>query len=174
MSTDQKILIVIDLQKGFVTEHSKPVVDPIKRALRQFDRVIFTKFINPDDSPFRRILDYQKLSEGSEETELVMEVAPDAVIIERPHYTCVTEELREQLEQMKAESVYICGIATEACVLKTVLDLFEHDIRPIVIKDWCASDQEQKYHDMAIELIEKAIKKENVISSADLAKKIAA
>jgi len=160
-----KVLIVVDAQKGFVTPSSQGVLEPIENLQYHFDKVIFTKFHNPDPSPFRRILKYCKLAPESEDTYLALEPRDDAVIIARPLYTCVTKELRDILSDWRVDEVYIAGIATEACVLKTVLDLFEYDIRPWVIADLCASDKNQRFHDMALELIASLIGPEHMVNS---------
>jgi len=158
-----KILIVVDAQKGFITECSAHVLEKLDKLQHQFEHVIFTKFYNPDPSPFHEILDYQKLSPGDDDTKLALTTRKDAIMIERPLYTCVTPEFLAQLKSWKAKEVYVCGVATEACVLKTVLDLFEHNIRPYVIEDICASDQDKRYHDIAIELMKKLVGQEQII-----------
>jgi nicotinamidase-related amidase len=157
-------LLIVDAQKGFVTACSKHVLPHLGKLQHQFKHVIFTKFYNPDPSPFREILDYHKLPPGDSDTEFSINPREGSIIIERPLYTCVTPELLEQLKKLDVREVYVCGIATEACVLKTVLDLFENNIRPYVIEDICASDQDKHYHDSAIELMKKLVGKEQIIS----------
>lgn len=164
-----RILIIIDVQKGFITECSSHVLERLDKLQHQFEHVIFTKFYNPDPSPFREILNYQKLSPGDSDTELALIPRKDAIIIERPLYTCVTEDLKKQLNALDAKEVYVCGVATEACVLKTVLDLFEGNIRPFVIEDICASDQDKYYHDIAIELMKKLVGEGQIICRESIA-----
>ncbi len=168
-AVDGKVLIVIDAQKGFVTEASEHILEPIESLQYTFDKVVFTRFHNPDPSPFRRILKYCKLAPESEDTKLAISARDDAVMIERALYSCVTPELRRLLAHWKADEVYVTGIATEACVLKTVLDLVESDVRPWVIADLCASDKAYRYHDMALELIASLIGPEHIINSHALA-----
>jgi nicotinamidase-related amidase len=162
------LLIIIDLQKGFITPCSEHVVSPIGKLQAHFSYKVFTKFYNPVPSPFRDILEYEKLPPGSAETELVLRPSDKDLIIDRPYYTCVTKELRDHIAALETDEAYICGIATEACVLKTVLDLFESNIRPWLIRDLCASDKEEKYHDMTLELIAKLIGEKHVIDSAEV------
>ena len=162
------VLIVVDLQSGFVTECSAHVVELINHIQQRFDHVVFTKFYNPDPSPFRSILRYNKMSPGSPETELAVETRAGATIIERSSYSAATEELLGCLAEQRAKEVYVCGIATEACVLKITVDLFEQGIRPILIEDLCGSDKERRYHHMAIELLNKLIGPHNVIRLKDL------
>ncbi|HEU5048220.1 MAG TPA: isochorismatase family cysteine hydrolase [Rickettsiales bacterium] len=162
------ILIIVDAQKGFITQCSSHVLEKLNTLQHQFKHVIFTKFYNPDPLPFRNILDYQKLTPGHSDTDLALTAREDAVIIERPLYTCATQELCEYLTRLQAREVYVCGVATEACVLKTVIDLFELNIRPYVIEDICASDQGEHYHNIAIELMKKLVGKEQVIKAEQL------
>lgn len=164
----EKTLIVVDLQRGFVTDFSAHVVAPLEQLQHQFENVVFTKFSNPDPSPFREILNYQKLSPGDDDTEFALQPRADAFIIERSSYTCVTSKLREHLARLQCREVFVCGIATEACVLKTVADLFEANIRPIVLENMCASDKSDDFHDMAIKIIRKLIGEEQVITSRQL------
>jgi len=161
-----KVLIVVDAQKGFVTASSEGVLPRLEALQARFDRVILTKFQNPDPSPFRRILDYCKLAPESEDTALAISPRHDAVVVSRALYTCITAELLGILSEWGVREVHVAGIATEACVLKTALDLFEADIRPIVIADACASDKNDRFHTMALELITSLIGGDNVINSA--------
>lgn len=171
-SPNPMILLAVDLQRGFITEHSRHIVEPITELQHAFDEVIFTRFFNPDPSPFREILGYDKLSPGDVDGEFVIEPRSDAIVIERPHYTCVTALLERYLSRNRPAEVYVCGVATEACVLKTVADLFEKNIRTYVIADLCASDQDEHYHDIALELIAKLVGKHQVIHSVDVLQRI--
>lgn len=164
-----KVLIIVDAQKGFITKHSEHVLDPIDKLQSRFKgNVIFTKFHNPPHSPFRNILDYQKLAPSDKNTMLAIPQRDDATIIDRPYYTCVTQELKQKLTELSVDEVALCGIATEACVLKTALDLFESSIRTWILKDLCASDQDVRYHDMALELLGKLIGQQHIIQSDTL------
>lgn len=162
-----KTLLIVDVQKGFVTPQSQHIVEPLEALQYQFDNVIFTRFHNPDPSPFRQILKYYKLAPHSAGTRLAIEPRADAVIFDRPLYTCVTDELRRHLAQLDVHEIFIAGIATEACVLKTVVDLFEHNIVPWVLEDLCASDKDRQFHDYAIAIIGKLIDPGHVIQSDD-------
>jgi len=162
-------LLVIDLQNGFLTEASQHIIEPIRRLQNDFENVIFTKFSNPPGSPFRKILDYHKMTPGSEETDLVLVPRPDAALIERPHYSCVTPELKKLLQSHGATEVYICGIATEACVMTSAIELFELGVRPYVISDLCASDKGEGFHQSALTVLRKLINPLNVITSEAIA-----
>jgi nicotinamidase-related amidase len=160
-----QVLIVIDVQKGFVTPQSQHVVTPLENLQYEFDHVVFTKFYNPDPSPFRKLLNYTAMSPQSPETELALTPRDDAVIISRPIYSCVTETLLVRLKTWGLKEVFIAGIATEAGVLKSVMDLFELNIRTWVLEDLCASDKGPEFHDPAIKVMGKLIGPQHIIKS---------
>lgn len=161
-----QVLIIVDAQEGFVTPHSQHVITPLENLQYEFDHVVFTKFYNPEPSPFRKILGYDQMAPKSPETELALQPREEAVIISRPLYSCVTEPLLVRLKTWGVREVFIAGIATEACVLKSVLDLFELNIRPWVLEDLCASDKGAEFHDPAIKVMGKLIGLQHIIQSA--------
>lgn len=163
------VLLVVDVQKGFVTPASAHVVAPIEALQARFERVVLTAFENPDPSPFRDILAYDKLSPDDPDTELALRPRDDALILTRCAYGG-GRSLIDSLRGMDAETVYLCGIATEACVLKTALDLFEAGITPLLLADLCASDKDRRYHDMALEILSKAIGPHNLRHSGTVFK----
>jgi nicotinamidase-related amidase len=163
-----KVLVAVDVQKGFVSPSSQHVLKPIEAIQHHFDHVVFTRFYNPDPSPFRRILDYQKMAPGSDGIELAITPRADAVIIDKPNYSGCNDRLEWQLNAWQAREVYIAGIATEACVMKTVSDLFEQDVVTWVIADLCASDKEPRFHDMAISILGTLIGTKHLINSQEV------
>ena len=57
----------------------------------------------------------------------------------------------------------MCGIDTDACVLKTALDLFENNYDVKVIEDCSMSHSGIEYHNSAINMLKKLIGNQNVI-----------
>lgn len=54
-----------------------------------------------------------------------------------------------------------CGFDTDACVYKTALDLAERGIRPVVLKDYCFSEN-QEFHNLGLRLLERNIGLKNI------------
>ncbi|CAL4866408.1 hypothetical protein MMA231_00648 [Asticcacaulis sp. MM231] len=159
-----QVLIVIDVQKGFVTPQSEHVVTALENLQYEFDYVVFTKFYNPDPSPFRKLLNSGSMPPQSPETELALTPRDDAVIISRPLYSCVTEALLVRLKTWGLKEVFIAGIGTETSVLKSVTDLFELNIRAWVLKDLCASEKGAEFHDPAIAIMSQLIGPQHIIT----------
>lgn len=164
-----KFLLVVDVQKGFVTDTSRHVLSKIEAVQERFETVIYARFINPAPSPFRSILDYHKLGRGSPDADFAIRPCPGAAVMEHTAYSSVTGELLYWLRDRQVSEVCVCGIATEACVLKTVVDLFESHFVPWVVQDLCASDKDDRFHDMAVEVIGALIGQQHVITVETLA-----
>lgn len=154
------LLIVVDVQNGFVNDNSRRIVpDVVKLIDRWHDlggEVIATRFRNEPDSQWVRLLGWPKLME-SPEIDLVDEIKdlPD-VVLDKYSYTSLTDGLIERLPDPPG-AVFICGIDTDICVTKTAVDLFERGNRPIVITDACASHAGTESHTNALETLRRFI-----------------
>lgn len=159
------ILLVIDMQKGFITDHSRHVITRIQTLLNQkiFEYVIFTKFINTIDSPFQRVMNWYRLQEPSE-TDIVDELLPYAnEIVEKNIFSAFTVALEQRLHTINAKNLYLVGLDTEACVLKTTLDAFEKGFIPYVLSYYCASSEGSDYHEAGLKVIVQCIGRKQII-----------
>ena len=162
-----KALIVIDVQNGFITKSSKHVVPRIKKLLERktFDIIIFTQFINAPQSPFRKIKNWHKVA-TSPEIDIVDELQPFAYNIFKKYiYSAFTPEFELFLRKNNISQLYICGIDTECCVLKTAVDAFEKGYEPFLLANCCASHESKKYHSLGITLFERLVSPKHVIHS---------
>ncbi|WP_369183522.1 isochorismatase family protein [Streptomyces sp. Y1] len=64
--------------------------------------------------------------------------------------------------------LYICGIATESCVLKTAVDAFERDLTPWLLEDAVASHAGQAAHEAGILVASRFIGPGQIIKTADI------
>ena len=62
---EKKALVIVDVQKGFINEHSQHILPLVEKLQHCYKLVIATKFVNCPDSPYRRWLDWNKFSAGS-------------------------------------------------------------------------------------------------------------
>lgn len=121
-------LIVIDVQNGFVNQKTEFVVKRIQTLLQQkrFDYTLFTQFKNLPQSPYRSILNWDRLSKF-EEQDLAPEMKPYAkYVFSKDIYSSLTGEVLHFLKLHQIKEVHLLGIDTDCCVLKTAVDLFEH------------------------------------------------
>lgn len=154
-----KCLFVIDVQNGFVSKRTEYVVPRIEKLMTDFnwDLILATKFFNLPDSGFTDIMHWSRLK-TSPETDLLANIEEYADrVIEKTIYSACTKETLELLEKNKIKEVFISGIDTDCCVLKTAIDLFERNIRPIVLSEYCASNGGQESHNAAIRVLQRTI-----------------
>ena len=138
-----RALLVVDVQNGFVNPFTAHVPGRIRRLIErgEHDPVLFTRFVNVDDGPYRRFLDWHACAEPPE-TDLAPELAPHAApdrVFTKPGYTGIPGELADRLRELAPEAVAVVGIDTDMCVLKVAMDVFDLGIKPIVLVDCCAS-----------------------------------
>jgi nicotinamidase-related amidase len=67
------------------------------------------------------------------------------------------------LERRKISEVFLCGIETDCCVLKTAVDLFEHHYRPVVLSSACASRAGKENHEAGLKILRRMIGNEQVV-----------
>ena len=151
------MLLIIDMQKGFINEHTRHLPLLIENLQKKYENIVITKFYNKEKSSFRGILNWNGCSFGTEETELAFIPHSKAKIIHKPAYTCLTKKVKKFLKTKKIESVDIVGIDTDACVLKTAFDLFEYGITPYILENFCASSGGQQFHNHALEILRRNI-----------------
>lgn len=171
------VLMVIDVQNGFVTDASAHVVPVIINLVRRWQEadedVIFTRYYNYPGSPFERLIGWYGL-QAPPETELVNDLTPftrhpRAHVIDKKVYTAFTDEGRQFLAKRGYTDLFICGIATDGCILKTTLDAFELGYTPWVLADAVASNASsappEKVHSAALLIIPRLVGAGQMIDS---------
>lgn len=182
MTTDE-LLIVIDVQNGFVNANSAHVVQPIAAFLTRWLRAnperlaVLTRYQNPPGSKWESLMDWTNLR-TSPETDLVDDlqrlatdptVGKQILIVDKETYTSLTAQVNDLIRQRSVRKLYLCGIATDACVLKTAMDAFEdNDLVPIVLTDLCASNAGSDVHTAALLLIGRAIGHKQLLTSNEI------
>jgi nicotinamidase-related amidase len=158
-------LFIIDAQKGFISDHTREVLPRIVNLLgnRCFEHVVFTQFYNAANSPFQRILGWNKMTLAADQ-----ELAPEfdglaSVTFRKSIYSAVNPETLNYLMAHKINSVFIAGIDTDVCVLKTAVDFFEYGIHSFVLEYYSASNGGPDSHQCALRVIERLIGRSNII-----------
>lgn len=138
-----RTLLVVDVQNSFINEFTAAIPGRVRLLIERgrFDQVLFTRFVNVPDSPYRRLLDWHECAEPPA-TEISLELAelvePDRVF-DKPGFTGIPDDLATRLRQDEPDEVAIVGIDTDMCVLKVAMDVFDLGITPVVLVDCCAS-----------------------------------
>jgi nicotinamidase-related amidase len=170
------VLVVVDVQNGFVRDTSRHVVPVIADLLDRWQAagldVVFTRYFNAPGSKFERLFGWTGL-QGPPETDLVPELTVQAqratAIVDKHTYSLFTPQGHELVRRHGWTDLYICGIATESCVLKTAVDAFEQgDLTPWIIQDASASHAGPAAHSAGIVVAARFIGPNQIIRIADL------
>jgi nicotinamidase-related amidase len=157
-------LIIIDVQRGFLNDWTRHLPARVERLQGRYDRVVATRFVNPPGSPYRRWIHWRRFAPGSDDVELAFAPRPGTPVRDKAVYGAVTDPLLRELRADGVAEVHLCGIATDNCVLKTAVDLFENGIRPLVLADYCASHGGPECHDCGLRLLRRFIGADQVIA----------
>ena len=146
----KKALLIIDVQKAAVVKPE--IVRNIEKLQYEYDVVYASKFTNTG-SPLLEIMDWT----GYDDETLAFAPKKDAIVFIKTGYT-------SYLPEMKVfDEIHLCGFDTDACVLKTALDLFENNYEVYVLKDYCMCCAGQIIHNETIENLKRLIGREYVI-----------
>lgn len=160
-----RALIVVDAQQGFIADapNSEQALHHIHQLLDspQFDVVIATRFINPEDSVFRRVLDWHDMSQGSTGTTLDERVERRADrIIDKYGYGVGVLDMDTMFDLLHAhdvDSAVIVGFDTDACVLAVAFSLFDRGIAPYIDSRGCDSGGGAELHKAALSIAERSL-----------------
>ncbi len=136
-------LLVVDVQEGFLNEYTRHLPERIARLIRsgEYAPLLFTRFVNVPDSPYRRLLDWHACT-SEPETRLAPEMeafATDDTVFCKHGLAGLPDALVRYLQDHAIARIAIAGIDTDMCVLKIALDVFDLGIEPIILTDCCAS-----------------------------------
>ncbi|MBQ3732720.1 MAG: cysteine hydrolase [Bacteroidales bacterium] len=156
-------LLIVDVQNGFINEKTKHIPMLVEKLQYDYNFVIVTRFINLPDSPYRKLIKWEHLSPETDEVELAFKPKEGAVIIDKYIYSCIDERFMLLLKGNGIDAVDICGIDTDICVTKCAVDLFERNITPYVLKDYCATHADADIQEAALVILARYIGKSQII-----------
>ena len=148
----KNILLIVDMQKGFARyKQTLDLKDKILKLLelKVFDSVIATRFLNDNNSIYERLLEWKRLKT---EDERAIDSSYNQYIdfvFDKYIYNCVNSS--------------IVGADTDCCVLTIATSLFENNIRPVVLTNYCSSNGGDLSHEAGILCMRRLIGKEQLI-----------
>lgn len=128
-----------------------------------------TNIKNKSNSPFVNFLGWNGLCD-TESQEFIVKCNFNFEIIEKYSYGLPYKNI-EFLQKQGISEVYLCGTDIDACVLNIAFNLFDNNIKPIFIKELCAtSSSNNKISDYAWAIIERNFGKNCIVSIKELEK----
>lgn len=166
-----RALVVVDVQEGFVTDHTQGtvsrIVDHIRRDGHSYASIIATRFVNRPGSLYQRERDWHAMMPGPE-TELVPGIRDMADLVIAKHGLApVPDDLVPVLRGLGVERVALCGFDTDQCVLATALLLWDAGIAPEVLAPLCSSSGGPDIHDAGLAILRRSIGDRNVVHTLD-------
>ena len=160
----KNVLVVIDLQVGFINDNTVKVTNNIQELLHseKYDAVIATKFTNMPGSSFDSFLGWAGMLDEKEKELLPFVEEYADCVISKCSYSCVNTNFIQSLVAFCGslpEEVTLVGVDTDACVLAIAIDLFEMGIKPIIIEDCVGSSGGEECHEAGMLILKRSIGK---------------
>ena len=143
-------LLIIDLQVSAVTKVDLP--QKIEQLQNKYDTV-FVSIFKENKSFLPKMLG--KDWHGYDDENLAFMPKEGAIIFEKGTYSSFLQEMKNYNE------IHLCGFDTDACIYKTAMDLIENNIKPIILKDYCYTENEE-YQQAGLKLLARNIGSENI------------
>ncbi len=156
-------LLVVDMQRAFFTPESpwfvkgfSDVAARLKPLLPQYgSRIIMTRYVppSPAEQAWRSYMDaYPSMDrpEGDPLWDIVVEHPADALIETRTGFAKWDEKIASLVED--GAPIAVCGVATECCVLGTVMHAIESGRQIRLFSDLCAGASD-KLHENTLMIL---------------------
>tara|TARA_B100000686_G_scaffold354396_1_gene464418 strand:+ start:7085 stop:7582 length:498 start_codon:yes stop_codon:yes gene_type:complete len=145
-------LLIVDMQTVFLKQSSH-LIEAVQDLVAKWPEkdLYWLQYRNHPGSLFEKHLNWSDAI-----------VSPDIDLIEGPgqdkkhvHYGYgPPPELIAHI-QANYKRAYVCGMDTDACVFATMLRLWDNDIRPLLLTDYCASSGGGQFHDAALAIMQR-------------------
>jgi nicotinamidase-related amidase len=129
--------MIVDLQQAFGPPPA--FVRKIDAYSRHFPCRVFTRFLNPPDSMFRRVLRQKCCAPGSADTALLLMPRSGDLVFEKHGRYGLSPQQIGLLQARKIRKVTVCGLDTDACVLGVMFSLFDRGFECHLREDMCWS-----------------------------------
>ena len=161
MSQKPKSVIVVDMQKDNVGRYCLHIIPKIRFLLEKAREkgilVVYscdTRFV--DDKIFVRLNMKPHTLKGSEGWKIIDELKPSEkdFIVEKPMLSAFfSSNLDFLLRERGVKELIVCGVRTEGCVLKTVLDAFELGYDVTIPVD-CVASPSPENHESTLKILD--------------------
>ncbi|MBN2040279.1 MAG: cysteine hydrolase [Spirochaetes bacterium] len=163
---EKPALLIIDMVKDYfidkynlpVTAPARKIIDPINNLSTEFRKnnwpVIFsTDSFKKSDFIFTSSMKPHAITgtEGAEITELLAR-EPEDMWVPKPRFSAFFNTgLEKKLKEMQITLCMVAGIATNFCVLTTVMDALCHDFKAVILED-CTAASKEFLHEQTLSL----------------------
>lgn len=132
-----KALLVLDVQKGFVSQEHQDQLDILSKLMNKFEKENWPiiAFQHIDTNP------QSMIQAGTKKGEVIDSVSNQATIVMEKRFPIVYKgtKLEEVLQKYCVSEVYLCGFNMEFCVLFTAIASADRGYRTVVVEDACGT-----------------------------------
>ena len=164
----KKALVIIDMQNGFINEHTRGLVADIKKyaETNNFDEIVATTYVNNENTACYKFENWKDCMEGTVDAEVVPELAQLANrIFKKSKYSCWNQEFIDWIAEKQIDILYFVGVNTGCCVLHSAFDAYNDLYEIRVVHDLCGSSNGADSHTAALQVLRECITKQRVIES---------
>jgi nicotinamidase-related amidase len=158
---DKNVLIVIDVQKGFINTETKEIPEKIARHIENnvYDHLIFARFINNTETPFYKKLNWKECSEPPDIDihEALQKYARPENTFDKGTYSVFKQKsLLKFLKENNINTVYLCGLDSDGCVLASSFEGFDLGLNITILTELTASSSDNKHlHEYALKIMKR-------------------
>ncbi len=150
-----RALLVVDMIHDFVdgkfgSKGARNIVAKVKELVEKFRKdgmVVYLKDSHSAEDPELAVWG-QHAMRGTWGSQIVEELAPaegDVVIEKNTYDGFLFTELEDVLRKSNVDEVYLCGVATDICVMHTAFGAFARNFRVYVVEDACSGTSPEKH-----------------------------
>lgn len=170
MKDKKQALVIIDMQKGFMNDHTKhlpkKIIEFLNHEGHNFDYIITTRYVNHENTACYVFEGWKECMEGTAESELVSEFRQlQHFNVDKDKYSCYNTEFKNLIHGLHIDEIYLCGVNTGCCVLHSAFDMYNDLLSVYVIEDLCGSTSGPDSHRAAIKVLNECITPQRVIAS---------
>jgi nicotinamidase-related amidase len=176
MKLDTAVLLIVDVQNGFITDDTEHVVTGIAELAGKWQseggKTLFSRYFNYTGSEFERLINWRKLY-AAPDTDLAEQLKPytgrvEGAVFDKRGYSALTDEFLRQVHRHGWTDIVVCGIDTELCVLTTVFDAFDAGLTPWVVTDVSASTGGAPAHEAGLLVMGRGIGEHHLVTTDQL------
>ncbi|NPA74554.1 MAG: cysteine hydrolase [Euryarchaeota archaeon] len=147
-----KALLVVDMIHDFVygkfgSEAAQSIIPAVKALIEKFDTVIYLKDAHNPDDPEIKVWGPHAMK-GTSGSAIIPELdTSQSEIVEKTTYDgFFNTNLNDILKKLGVSEVYICGVATDICVMHTTFGAFIRGYNVYVVRDACAGTSQEAHN----------------------------
>ena len=147
-------LIVVDMQNQFISPETEKLVPTIEALIPLFKKAVISQIEHDPDQCVYALKKWTPAPFGSEGHKCALDLSAaeqtQIHFTRKRFFSAVTEDALEFLDLERGDSVYLCGMDTDICVLQTGVELLKIGMRPVVLGKHCASYGGEALHKHAL------------------------